>query len=354
MSMSIDNIIINPDDRILVTGANGFIGYRVVETLLSYGLKNIRCFVRPSGNLTALNKTINANKGVKAEIFKGNLLNRDDCKKASEGVSVVYHLAAGIEKTFPGCYMNSVVTTRNLLEATLQDRMLKRFLNVSSFAVYSNMNIKRRGLLDEMCEIENQFVKRAEPYAYAKWKQDELLMEYGKRYSIPYVIVRPGSVYGPGKSQVPARVGIDTFGIFFHLGGGNRIPLTYVDNCADAIVLAGIKKGVEGEVFNIVDDDLPTGRQFLKMYKKNVKHFKSVYIPYRMFYLFCYLWEKYSEWSEGQLPPAFNRRRCAAYWKGNKYSNQKLKDLLDWKPRVSFDQAMRQYCDHIKGSAKYD
>lgn len=350
--MSIENIIISPGDLILVTGANGFIGSRVVETLLSYGFKNLRCFVRPSGNMSVLNKVINAYDGVNIEIFKGNLLSRDNCKKSAEGVTVIYHLAAGIEKTFPGCFMNSVVTTRNLLDATLQDRTLKRFLNVSSFAVYSNMNIRRRGLLDETCEIESQFVKRYEPYAYAKWKQDELLMEYGKKYNIPYAIVRPGSVYGPGKSQVPARVGIDTFGIFLHLGGANRVPLTYVDNCADAIVLAGIRKGVDGKIFNIVDDDLPTARQFLRMYKKKVRRFKSIYVPYRVFYLLCYLWEKYSEWSEGQLPLAFNRRRCASYWKGNKYSNQKLKDLLGWRPRVSFEEGVRSYFEDIKRNGK--
>ena len=56
------------------------------------------------------------------------------------------------------------------------------------------------------------------------------------------MIVRPGYVYGQGKSAITGRVGIGSFGIFLHLGGGNRIPLTYVENCADAIVLAGLKK----------------------------------------------------------------------------------------------------------------
>ena len=59
------------------------------------------------------------------------------------------------------------------------------------------------------------------------------------------------------------------------------------------------QKGVDGEVFNIVDDDLPTSRGFLKMYKKNVRDFRSIYVPYRVFYLFCYLWEKYSNGRRG-------------------------------------------------------
>ncbi len=144
------------------------------------------------------------------------------------------------------------------------------------------------------------------------------------------------------------KIGIDTFGIFFHLGGSNRIPLTYVDNCADAIALAGLVKGIDGEAFIIVDDDLPTSRQFLKMYKKNVGKFKSIYIPYSSFYFLCYLWEKYSTWSEGQLPPAFNRMRCAAGWKNVKYTNTKLKKLLGWKPKVSFQEASQRYFEYQK------
>ena len=43
-------------------------------------------------------------------------------------------------------------------------------------------------------------------------------MEYGKKIPIPYVILRPGAVFGPGKPKLPGRVGIDTFGFFVHLG----------------------------------------------------------------------------------------------------------------------------------------
>ena len=53
-----DDLLINFDDPILITGANGFIGSRVVETLLGYGFRNLRCFVRPNANLKSLNKSI--------------------------------------------------------------------------------------------------------------------------------------------------------------------------------------------------------------------------------------------------------------------------------------------------------
>ncbi len=343
-----DNLIIGSQDRILITGSNGFIGSRVVEALLQHGFTNLRCFVRPSSDVKRLKAIIASVPQAQVEVLQGNLLSREDCAKAAKDAAVILHLAAGIEKTFPGSFMNCVVATRNLLDAAILGGALKRFVNISSFAIYSNRNIRRGGLLDESCELEDKPVERAEAYSFAKLKQDQLVMEYGQKHNVPFVILRPGAVYGPGTKHLTARVGIDTFGVFLHLGGSNRIPLTYVDNCANAVVLAGLKPGVDGEIFNIVDDDLPTSRHFLRMYKRYGKRFNSIFVPYWLFYIFCSGWEKYSKWSQGQLPLAFNRRRCAAYWKGNTYSNRKLKDRLGWVPSISFSEASRRYFEYVK------
>jgi nucleoside-diphosphate-sugar epimerase len=343
-----DKLIIGLDDPILITGSNGFIGSKVVEGLLRLGFSKLRCFVRPSSDLTRLRASLATARNLRVELMYGNLMSREDCAKAARDVTVIFHLAAGMENTFPGSYMNSVVTTRNLLDAVVQYGTLKRFVNVSSFAIYSNWNMGRGELLDETCELESRPVERAEAYTFAKLKQDQLVIEYAQKNQIHYVIVRPGAVYGPGSHQITSRIGIDPFGVFLHLGGSNRIPLTYVDNCAEAIVLAGLKPGIDSEVFNVVDDDLPTSGQFLKMYKTHGKSFKSIYLPYWLFYCFCWVWEKYSVWSKGQLPPVFNPRRCAVYWKGNQYTNQKLKDRVGWKPVITFSEASKRYFEYIR------
>jgi nucleoside-diphosphate-sugar epimerase len=339
-----NSYILEPDELILVTGATGFIGKRVVQSLLDRGVRRIRCFTRSTAPVERLEESFNQSGGASLEFYQGNLLSQADCAAATKGVSVIIHLAAGRgEKSFPDAFMNSVVTTRNLLEAALQNGCLKRFVNIGSFAVYSNTNKPGGKLLDENCPVETRPEVRGEAYCFAKCRQDDIVMQYGRERGLPYVIVRPGTVYGPGNLGIPGRVGINTFGPFLHLGGSNSIPLTYVDNCADAIALAALKQGVDGEVFNVVDDNLPSSRQFLRLYKRNVRRFRSLYVPKAISYAFCSLWERYSAWSEGQLPPAFNRSRWNSFWKPTRYSNSKLKNRLGWKPVVATHDGLRHY-----------
>jgi nucleoside-diphosphate-sugar epimerase len=329
---------------ILVTGANGFIGVKVVETLLGQGFSNLRCFVRPSSRLGRLEKAICGFASGKAvEFVRGDLVSREDCARAARNVSIIYHLAAGVDKSFAAAFMNSALATRNLIEAVIEHGRPERFVNVSSFAVYSRLQSKQNALVDESCALEDAPQARHDAYGFGKLKQEQLVQEYGRTRGLPYVILRLGTVFGPGKKELSGRVGVGTFGLFVQVGGSNLLPLTFVDNCADAIVLAGLKPGVDGEIFNVVDDDLLSSRQFLKAYRKHIGRFRSIRVPYAVAYAFCRAWEEYSVRSGGQLPPAFNTRRCAAEWKRARFSNEKIRRRLGWTPRVGIEEAMARF-----------
>lgn len=339
-------------DQVLVTGANGFIGVSVVANLLQQGCTKIRCLVRPSSVTDKLRSTISDHhSNGKVEIVTGDLTSQEDCRRITSNVSVILHLAAGFDKSFAGAFMNSALATRNLVEAFLAVGTPKRFVNVSSFAVYSNFGMRRRTVLDEKTPLEDRPQERYDAYGYGKLKQEQIVRRYGKTHNLPFVILRPGTVFGPGKKDLTGRIGIDTFGFFIHVGGSNRLPLTYVENCADAIVLAGTRPGVDGEIFNVVDDETLTSRQFLRAYKRKVKLF-SVPLPYRFAYILSFFWEKYSTWSKGQLPPAFNRRRCSAEWKGNKFPNCKIKSQLGWSPKVGIKDAMDGFLSQFQTPTK--
>src|SRR5438552_13928876 len=176
-------------DRILITGSNGFIGVKVLETLLEYGLSNLRCFVRPSSQLNRLKEVLGRfPAGKNVELLAGDLVSRDDCRKAAKEVSIILHLAAGMEKSFAGAFMNSALATRNLMEAFLEHGQPKRFVNVSSFAVYSNLMLKRGAVLDETCSLEDSPAERCDAYGFGKLKQEELVRLYGQEHGLPYVI----------------------------------------------------------------------------------------------------------------------------------------------------------------------
>jgi nucleoside-diphosphate-sugar epimerase len=339
------DFLINREELILVTGASGFIGSRLVEHLVQSGFTNIRCLVRLSSDSSRVKalKALSQDK-IRVEVTAGNLLSRADCTAATKDAAVIFHLAAARgEKSFPDAFMNSVVTTRNLMDAAIQQNCLRRIVSVSSFSVYTNQDKPHGILLDESCPVELHPELRSDPYCFAKVKQDEIVQEYGLKFGLPYVIVRPGFVYGPGNQGISGRVGIGTFGLFLHLGGSNAIPFTYVDNCAEAIALAGLKKGIEHEVINIVDDDLPSSRQFMRWYKKKVRHFPSVFVPHILSYALCTAWESYSKWSNGQLAPSFNRRMWHAYWKKTRYTNNKSKKLLGWTQTISTAAGLEHY-----------
>lgn len=334
--------------KILVTGSSGFLGSVLVERLLNRGQTDIRCFVRPGSKMAKLEALKQKYPDAELEYFVGNLTSRKDAAEAVKDVKLIYHLAAAMKGDAADMFLNTVVASKYLLEAVTREKTTKVVL-VSSMGVYGVGDKPAGYVIHENCPLEPKPEQR-DVYSYSKWRQEELFREYNREFPFPMVILRPGVIYGPGGPPMSSRVGVNLFGLFLHLGRGNVLPLTYVTNCADAVALAGLADEAVGQVYNVVDDDLPTSREFLKRYRREVKKLKFVRVPYIAIQLLSVAVEKYHRHSKGQLPAIFTPYKTASIWKGNLFDNSKIKSL-GWKQLVPTEEGLTRAFNYLRENA---
>ena len=331
---------------VLVTGSNGFLGSALVERLAIHGIQGIRCFVREGsdrGRLEALKKKY-PDAGI--EYYVGTLISRESPVRAVQGVDTIYHLAASLGGAPADMFLNTVVTTKYLMEAVISENPDVKIIHISSFSVYGVADLPAGATITEQTPLEKHPEKR-DPYAFVKWHQEKLLLDYQEQHGFPLIILRPGVIYGPHGGAISGRVGLQLGGIFLHLGGNNILPLSYVDNCAEAIVLCATQKSAGVSVFNVHDDNLPTSREYLGIYKRQVKKICSIPVPYFALQFISRAVERYHHYSKGQLPAIFTPYKTANLWKGNRFDNAKLKST-GWTPIVSTAEGIQNTFDYFK------
>lgn len=323
---------------ILVTGGTGFVGKRLVRKLVEIGNKHIRCLVRPGTPRDIFHSILPDLSVSDVEIFPASFNDNPALKHALKGVNIVYHAAVSKTGSTASMVANTVAGSDNLYKACLEAQ-ISRFVLVSSFSVIGVAKLFRGTVIDESIPMEEHPDLR-DPYSFSKHRQEVLAWEYAKESGLPLVVVRPGVVFGPGNNILGPRIGVKLSRLFLHLGGSNTIPLTYVDNCAEAIVLAGTVPKVEREIFCIVDDDLPESQYLLKRYCKEVDSLYIIRIPYRLLRILskCNVW--YTNWTKGHIPAVFTPYQVDSMWKSHRFSNKKAKKMLGWKPKVSMRDAL--------------
>lgn len=330
----------------LVTGANGFLGVALVRRLLERGARDLVLLVRSGSDRRRLDEVLAAFPDARPELRVGSLSSVEEAARAVAGADVVLHLAAGLSGAAADIFLSTVVTSKHLLEAIERSGAKPKIVLVSSFGVYGVAEQGRGYLVTEDTPLEPH-PERRDFYSQAKLRQERLFREVCARAELPLVVLRPGVIYGPGGSAFSARVGLSFPGVFLFLGGDNLLPLTYVDSCAEAIALAAEAPAAVGGTFNVVDDDLPTCREYLRLYQRAVAPVRALPIPYPALRVLSGWVERYHRWSKGQLPAVFTPYKTQTSWGGNRFDNARLK-ALGWRPRVSTDEGLRRTFAHLR------
>jgi nucleoside-diphosphate-sugar epimerase len=330
----------------LVTGSNGFLGVALVERLLARGTTGLRLLVRPGSDTRRLDAVLAKHPGADVEIVRGSLGSVEEAAKLLGDVGLVYHLAAALSGQAADMFLGTVVTSKHLLDAMVKLGVKPKTVLISSFGVYGVADLPRGHVVDESTPLESH-PERRDHYSHAKLKQELLFQEYRQRYDLPLCILRPGVIYGPGGGAMSARVGLRLPGVFVYMGGKNLLPLSYVDNCAEAIAVAAERARFDGDVYNVHDDDLVTCKDYLARYQKEVEPLHVIPLPYPLAIAASAAVAWYHGASKGQLPAILTPYKTKTSWKGNRFSNAKL-HALGFSPIVSTEEGLSRTFAYLR------
>jgi len=256
--------------KVLVTGADGFIGSHLVDMLQKAGGK-VRAFVYYNSlNSWGWLDTFPKDKLSKIEVFSGDVRDLNGVKKAMKGIDVVFHLAALIGIPFsyrsPDCYVDTNIKgTLNILQAA-RELKISRLLVTSTSEVYGSALYVP---IDESHPLQGQ-----SPYSATKIAADKMSESFYRSFNLPVTIVRPFNTYGPKQS---ARAVIPTI-IIQLLTGKKEIKLgstsptrdfNYVkDVCNGFLAIANSSKTIGEEINIATGKDISIAELANKIVKK--------------------------------------------------------------------------------------
>lgn len=329
--------------KLLVTGASGFLGRHVVAEALRRSFQ-----VRAAIRHISTEKRLPWRNCSNLELIRLDLTHSEGIEDALKGVDVVVHLAAAKQGNYDTQYANTVTATENLLKAMVAEN-IKRLVAVSTFSVFDYLHISDNETIDENSPIESQPLER-DVYAQTKLIQENLFREFEQRNQGEVTILRPGIVYGKNNLW-NAHLGINIKNrLWICIGENAQLPLTYVENCASAIVNSCERTEAIGKTLNIIDNDLPTQKVYAEKILKLLPYQPSTvginWTLMRLLSRSAWFSNKALFLGKLKLPGIFVPARLEARFKPFRYSNNKALKILDWQPLYSLDEALKRSCNH--------
>lgn len=323
--------------RVLVTGATGFLGRAVTDALLAAG-HQVRALVRPATDPTGL-----GDAGV--EVVLGDLRRPPPLEEAFDGVDALVHLAADVYGDEHDQFAATVVGTERLLTA-MSRVATPRVVLASSIAVYDWR--RAAGGLTEETPLYDGLGDNG-GYAAAKVWQERVSRRMSAEHGFELTVLRPGVVWG-GRDAHLTGAGRRLGRAHVVLGPTRQMPITYLENCADCFVTATVSDGASGETFNVFDDEPVTAWRYMGEHlRRTATPGVRVPVPYAAGLAAATLAKRTSTLlfgAQGRLPSVLVPARFEASFKPLRFSNDKLRRVLGWRPPYSFEEALeRTYGD---------
>jgi nucleoside-diphosphate-sugar epimerase len=237
------------DGKILVTGASGFIGGRLVECLHLGNYGGVRAGIRQWSSAARLGR-------FPVDIAIVDLMKKDEIDAALQGVTKIIHCAKG-----PGGATDE--GTRNLLERALE-RGIERFVHLSTTEVYGNL----AGLVSE----DSPFQYTGNEYNRDKINAEKACWRHWEK-GLPLTVIRPSIVYGPFSKSWSVHFAkmllAGKWGVYEKYGEG-KCNLVYIDDLIKAILIALERDSAIGQAFNIVGPEVVTWNEYFGRFNKKM------------------------------------------------------------------------------------
>ena len=316
--------------KVLVSGASGFLGHYVVSRLLTSN-HSVRAIIRPTSPDPSWRDEV--------EIFRADLRVHENLASAFESIDAVIHLAAATSGSEDSQFASTVVATERFLEAMARSSV-KRLIHVSSLVVYDWSQAK--GTLDEKTPLRTDIYDMG-AYTIAKVWQERVVAKNATSNSWALTIMRPGFIWGANHAEI-AGMGRHFGQIYLMFGPLVRLPLCHVVNCADCLVRAVESAATVGESFNVIDQDSVRVWRYVHEYaRRSGQRGFPLPLPYSVGFGIARLASLSSRMlfgRKGKLPSLLTPRRFEAQFKPVRFSNQKLRDVLNWTPPLDFSECL--------------
>lgn len=319
--------------RVLVTGANGFLGRHVVSALLSRGV-TVRALVRPAAAVDRLNWPASV------EIFRADLRTAQDLGRAFDNVDCLVHLAAVVSGGEDAQFSGTVVSTERLL-AAMAASTCRRVVLCSSFSVYNFSAAGRT--LDETSPLHTaDQVYARDGYTIAKWWQERVTRRIAEQEGFDLTVLRPGFIWGRGNSYL-AALGQQFGRHHLVIGPTTRMPMTHVENCADVFAIAATDPRAKGLTLNIVDGPGERIWPYLSDWMRGTgQRGWRIPVPYIVARSVVGLADKTVFRRATKVPSILMPTRFEARLKPLSFSNQKLREALGWTPPLNHQQCLQR------------
>ena len=241
---------------VLLTGATGFIGRRLLQRLFANG-ERVRVLVRqPTRELM---------RDERVEVVAGDLADPKAVDRAVAGTSLVYHVGAATRGSAGDFERGTVRGTHNIVESVVRHGVTK-LVYISSLSVLHTAAIGKDHTVTEAWPLEPCPHKRG-VYTETKLEAERIVLRAVRERGVPAVILRPGQVVGPGAALLTAGVAQRLKGRLLILGNGRTpLPTVHVDDLIDAIVQASRGEVFDGSIFHVVDGEIVTQNDLAREY----------------------------------------------------------------------------------------